>query len=80
MVWEMGEWGGVWESVWGEEVCWCVGKGCGERNRVSVKKCVRVWGPNTLSHISSLTSPFPTSPLTYPTPQYQNTLSYTSLS
>ena len=60
-----GEWGGVWESIWGEEVCWRVGRGMGG----GVGKCVRVWGPNTLSHIS-FTSPFPTSPLTYPTPQY----------
>ena len=67
-VWD--EWGGVWESVWGEEVCWRVGKGCGERNGGGVGKCVRMWGPNTLPHISSLTSPFPTSPLISPTPQH----------
>ena len=51
------------------EVCWLVGKGCGEGNRGDVKgKCVEVWGPNTLliSHIS-LPSPFLTSPLTSPT-------------
>ena len=56
------------------EVCWRVGKGCGERNGGGVGKCVRVWGPNTLPptllHISSLTSPFPTSPLTSPTSQH----------
>ena len=52
------------------EVCWRVGKGCGEKNGGGVGKCVRVWGPNTLPHIS-LPSPFPTSPLTpthFPTP------------
>ena len=43
---------------------------CGERNGRGVGKCVRMWGPNTLphtlSHISSLTSSFPTSPLPPP--------------
>ena len=61
--------GRVWESVWGEwEVCWRVGKGCGEGNGEDVGKCVQVWNPNTLviPHIS-LPSPFPTSPLTSPT-------------
>ena len=43
---------------------------CGERSGGGVRKCVWVWGPNTLPHISSLTSPFPTSPLTSPTPQH----------
>ena len=70
-------WGG-WGKVCGVsgEVCWCVGRGCGEGNGEDVGKCVEVWGPNTLliSHIS-LPSPFPTSPLTSPTPI---TLSYTS--
>ena len=60
--------GRVWESVWGE---WGrrVGKGCGQGNGEDVWKCVEVWGPNTLliPHIS-LPSPFPTSPLTSPTP------------
>ena len=36
------------------EVCWRVGKGCGEGNGEDVGKCVEVWGPNTLL--------FPTSP------------------
>ena len=50
------------------EVCWRVGKECGEGNGEDVGKCVEVWGPNTLliPHIS-LPSPFPTSPLTSPT-------------
>ena len=56
--------GGVWESVWGE---WGSVLVCGERNGGGVGKCVWVWGPNTLPHISSLTSlpapsPFPISP------------------
>ena len=53
------------------EVCWRVGKGCGERNGEDVGKCVEVWGLNTLliPHIS-LPSPFPTSPLTFPTPHH----------
>ena len=53
------------------EVCWRVGKGCGEDNGEDVGKCVEVWGPNTLliPHIS-LPSPFPTSPLTSPTPHH----------
>ena len=52
-------------------MCWRVGKGCGEGNGENVGKCVEVWGPNTLLilHIS-LPSPFPTSPLTFPTPQH----------
>ena len=65
-------------GVSGRGVGECMGRGsvlaCGERmwerNGGGVEKCVRVWGPNTFSHISSFTSPFPTSPLTYPTPQY----------
>ena len=55
------------------EVCWREGEGCGG----GVVKCVREWDPNTLpptlSHISSITSlpsPFLTSPLTSPTPQH----------
>ena len=48
---------------------------CGERSGGGVEKCVWVWGPNTLPHISSLTSPFPTSLLP---PPHTNTLSYTS--
>ena len=70
-----GEWrsvGRVWESAWGERgsVLAC-GKGCGEGNGEDVGKCVEVWGPNTLliPHIS-LPSPFPTSPLTSPTPHH----------
>ena len=63
-------WGGC-GKVYGVsgEVCWRVGKGCGEGNGEDVGKCVEVWGPNTLliPHIS-LPSPFPTSPLTSPTP------------
>ena len=58
-------WGGVWESVWGE---WGSVLACqmwGEE-WVGVGKFVWVWGPNTLPHIS----PFPTSPLTSPTPQH----------
>ena len=53
------------------EVCWRVGKGCGEGNGEDVGKCVEVWGPNTflIPHIS-LPSPFPTSPLTSPTPHH----------
>ena len=45
---------------------------CGEENEGDVGKCVEVWGPNTLliPHISSLPSPFPTSPLTSPTPHH----------
>ena len=60
------------------EVCWRVGKGCGEGNGEDVGKCVEVWGPNTLliPHIS-LPSPFPTSPLTLPH-THPITLSYTS--
>ena len=60
-------WERVWESVWGE---WEIVLGCGERNGGGVGKCVWVWSPNTLPHISSLTSPFPTSTLTSPTPQH----------
>ena len=53
------------------EVCWRVGKGCGERNGEDVGKCVEVWGPNTLliPHIS-LHLPLP--------PPHPITLSYTS--
>ena len=49
------------------EVCWRVGKECGEGNGKDVGKCAEVRGPNTLliPHIS-LPSPFPTSPLTSP--------------
>ena len=44
---------GSGEGVSGE-VCWRVGKGCGESNGEDVGKCVEVWGPNTLliPHIS----------------------------
>ena len=76
MCWGVGE---VRKDVWGVEkcgkvygvsgeVCWRVGKGCGEGNGEDVGKYVEVWGPNTLSipHIS-LPTPFPTSPLTSPT-------------
>ena len=61
---------GSGEGVSGE-VCWRVGKGCGEGNGEDVGKCVEVWGPNTLliPHIS-LPSPFPTSSLTSPTPHH----------
>ena len=55
------------------EVCWLVGKGCGERNGGGLGKCVRVWGPNTLPPtlpLISLTSPFPTFPFTSPTFQH----------
>ena len=66
-------WGGC-GKVYGVsgEVCWRVGKGCGEGNEEDVGKCVEVWGPNTLliPHISSLPSPLPTSPLTSPTPRH----------
>ena len=70
-----GEWRSVvwvWESVWGE---WGSVLACGERmwreEWEDVGKCVEVWGPNTLliRHIS-LPSPFPTSPLTSPTPHH----------
>ena len=65
-------WGGC-GKVYGVsgEVCWRVGKGCGEGNGEDVGKCVEVWGPNTLliPHIS-LPSPFPPSPLTSPTPHH----------
>ena len=46
--------GELWEEIWG---VW--------------GRCVGVWGPNTLliPHIS-LPSPFPTSPLTSPTPHH----------
>ena len=79
----VGVWGEVRKDVWEVEkcgrvygvsgkVCWRVGKGCGEGNGGDVGKCVEVWGPNTLliPHISSLPSPFPTSPLTSPTPHH----------
>ena len=59
--------GEVRKDVWGVEkcrkvygvsgeVCWRVGKGCGEGNGEDVGKCVEVWGLNTLliPHISSL--------------------------
>ena len=84
----VGVWGEVRKDVWGGcrkvygvsgEVCWRMGKGCGEGNGEDVGKCVEVWGPNTLliRHIS-LPSPFPTSPLTSPTPHhtFQHLLSY----
>ena len=65
-------WGGC-GKVYGVsgEVCWRVGKGCREGNGEDVGKCVEVWGPNTLliPHIS-LPSPFPTFPLTSPTPHH----------
>ena len=72
---ESGEvWVGVWESIWGEwgSVLAC-GKGCGERNEEGVGKCVRLWGPNTLPHISFLTFPYissylPHTPTHFPTP------------
>ena len=48
-------WGGVWESVWGE---WGSVLACGERNGGGAGKCVRVWGPNTLPHLSHLTFPY----------------------
>ena len=67
---------GKWRSVGrvyglSGKVCWRVGKECGEGNGGDVEKCVDVWGPNTLliPHIS-LPSPFPTSPLTSPTPHH----------
>ena len=68
--------------MWGVEkcgkVCWREEEGCGERNEGSVVKCVRVWGPNTLPHISSLTSP-PHLSLHLPLPiPHPNTLSYTA--
>ena len=54
------------------EVCRHVGKGCGEGNGGDVGTCIEVWGPNTLliPHISSLPSPFPAFPLTFPTPHH----------
>ena len=53
-------WGGC-GKVYGVsgEVCWRVGKGCGEGNGKVVGKCVEVWGPNTLSpHLPTLTFPY----------------------
>ena len=44
--------GEVWESVWGE---WGSVLACGETNGGGVGKCIRVWGTNTLPHISCLT-------------------------
>ena len=72
--------GEVWESIWGEEVCWRVEKECGEKNGGGVGKCDWVWGPNTFS----TSPPSPHSPhlflhLPLP-PTHPNTLSYTSLS
>ena len=56
------------------EVCWRVGKGCGQGNGEDVGKCVEVWGPNTLLIPRiSLPSLFPTSPLTCPTVAFTNT-------
>ena len=57
----VGVWGEVRKDVWAVEkcgrvygvsgeVCWHVGKGCGEKNGGSVGKCVGVWGPNTLRY------------------------------
>ena len=76
-VWGVEKCGRVY-GVSGEGVRECMGRGSvlAYGKRMCVGKCVRVWGPNTLSHISFLTSPFPTSPLSSPLP---NTLSYTSL-
>ena len=69
----VGVWGGC-GRVYGVsgEVSRRVGKGCGEGNGGDVGKCIEVWGPNTLSisHISSLPSPFPAFPLTSPTPHH----------
>ena len=72
----VGVWGEVRKDVWGVEkcgkvygvsgeVCWRVGKGCGEGNGKDVGKCVEVWGPNTSSH-------FPTPHHTFlnPTPHH----------
>ena len=65
-------WGGC-GKVYGVsgEMCWRVGKECGKGNGEDVGKCVEVWGPNTplIPHIS-LPLPFPTSPLTSPTPHH----------
>ena len=82
----LGVWGEIRKDVWGVEKCGrvygvsgegvreCMGRGSvlayGERMWGGVGKCFRVWGPNTLPHISFVTSPFPTSPLTFPTPQH----------
>ena len=65
-------WGGC-GKVYGVsgEVCWRMGKGCGEGNGEDVGKCVEVWGPKTLliPHISlHLLLP----------PPHPITLSYTS--
>ena len=72
-------------EVWGRcgkvygasgEVCWRVGKGCGEGNGEDVGKCVEVWGPNILliPHIS-----YPHLSLHLPlSPPHPITLSYTS--
>ena len=69
-----GEWRSVVECT-GVRGDWGSVLACGERNGGGVGKCVWVWGPNALPHISSLTSPIPLSPITSPHPK---TLSYTS--
>ena len=66
-------WGGC-GKVYGVsgEVCWRVGKRCGEGNGEDVGKCVEVWGPNTflIPHISLL-FPIPSF-----LPPHPNTFSY----
>ena len=61
------------------EVCWRVGKGCGEGSGEDVGKCVEVWGPNTLliPHISLPSRPHLSLHLPLP-PPHPITLSYTS--
>ena len=61
------------------EVCWRVGKGCGEGSGEDVGKCVEVWGPNTLliPHISLPSRPHLFLHLPLP-PPHPITLSYTS--
>ena len=86
MCWGVGE---VRKDVWGVEkcgkvygvsgeVCWRVGKGCGEGNGEDVGKCVEVWGPNTRfnsPHFPTLTFPYispylPHTPSHFPTPLF----------
>ena len=82
----LGVWGEIRKDVWGVEKCGRVYGVSGEGGKrvYGERKCVGVWGKNVgrcremcqgvgpqhTSHISFLTSPFPTSPLTFPTPQH----------
>ena len=68
--------GGMWESVWGEKVCWRVGKGCEERNGGGVGKYAGCGAPTHFPHLL-LHFIFLYISLTSFTP---NSLSYNSLS